>query len=166
MASRPRGSRQDRTGGTASDRIPRPFLIPQETLAHPNTNEAGNDASPSGYLMKPLPYTVTIPPPDDYYVVREDQLTRLGQGETDYALEICLAAGGMAIGLLPGFGTTLAQLLTSKPIGTFDLFLAALTIVFGVVSVTKSFQYFGQRHSKSNLIAHIKSGQKAKIEGQ
>ena len=114
-------------------------------------------------MMKPLPYTVTIPPPDDYYVVREDQLDKLGEGENDNSLEICLASGGIAIGLLPTFGGSVRDLLQLKSVGGFDLFLVALTIIFAVLAVTKFLQYRSHIRIKNNLKDRIKSGQKAKV---
>ncbi len=32
-----------------------------------------------GFMLKPRPYSLTMPPPDDYYFVRADQLEQLSE---------------------------------------------------------------------------------------
>src|SRR5580704_10549530 len=57
-------------------------------------------ASPGGggFQLKPFSFRLTMPPPDDFYFVRDGDLDNLTRSARDYSLDIAIGCGGAAIG--------------------------------------------------------------------
>jgi hypothetical protein len=113
--------------------------------------------------LTPLPYTLTIPPPDDYYFVREDQLDGLTQDSKDWSIEIALAAGSGAVGLFQNLWNISKDVYHSQAIATTDLVLGAFAIGLGVLAIAKYIQAKRGESSVEALKNKIKSGQKAAV---
>jgi hypothetical protein len=118
-----------------------------------------------GYHLMPRPYTLTIPPPDDYYFVRADQLDGLTHQARDYSIDIALGAGGAAIGFCQNVLSVIKDVYKGDPVDSIDLVLAALAIGLAVLAVTKFLQFRHNQRSVDTLKAKIQSGQKATVSG-
>lgn len=139
------GSQQQRAGGGAVDQ------------------QKAREGGSGGFQLRPLSYSLTMPQPDDYYFVREDQLENLTHVSKDYSLEIALFAGGAALGLLQNFVEAARSLYDGKAPSATDSILAAVAIVFTVLAIVKFFQFKSGANSVDVLKNKIKSGQKAVI---
>jgi hypothetical protein len=114
-----------------------------------------------GLILTPRPFTLTMPPPDDFYFVREDQLDGLTHVTIDYSLEIALAAGGAAFGFAQNLIAVIKSLSYGQTPEISDLLLAAVALCLGVLAVTKFLQFKSAMKSVETLKSRIKSGQKA-----
>jgi hypothetical protein len=144
---------------------------PSESLGAPIAGGSGGDQQRTfvgggGFQLKPLSYTLTMPPPDDYYFVREDQLEGLTQTSRSYPLEIALAAGGAAIGFAQNLLRVLKDIYDSKTPSGVDFILAMLALALGVLATTKFLQFRGDEDSVTKIKTKIKSGQKAVVSGE
>jgi hypothetical protein len=147
----------------------RPVLV----QSRDNSSDAGTetDSSPTsfeaagsgGVILKALPFTITMPPPDDYYFVREDQLEGLTEASKDYSLEIALFAGGGAIGLLQNIFAAFNALADHKAPPASDTFLALVAVILVVLAVTKLSQWSNTEKTSETLKKKIQSGQKAVV---
>jgi hypothetical protein len=129
-----------------------------------STVGGGSAESGAGHFMlSPRPYNVTIPPPDDFYFVREDQLEQLTEPSKEYSLEIGLASTFGAAGFIQNVFSVIGAITSEKAISTSDASLSLIGIVCLVIGVTKLIQWNNRKSSTNTLLTQIKSGQKAKI---
>src|ERR1700680_3642389 len=91
-------------------------------------------AASGSFVLNPLTFIFTKPPPDIFYLVREDQLDNLAAGGSDLSLEIALAAAGGAIGFLQNFLTTLTAVFNNKSGDRVNDLLAAVFLGLTVLS--------------------------------
>jgi hypothetical protein len=116
-----------------------------------------------GVVLKPLPYRLTMPPPDDFYFVRKDQLDGLTENARDHSFDIAVGAGGAAIGFAQNFLSVVKSISAGTALDTIDLILGMAAVGFTVLAITKYLQYKGNKGTVEILKARIESGQKAQV---
>jgi hypothetical protein len=126
------------------------------------TKEAAS--SGGGHMLTPHAYSVTLPPPDDFFFVREDDLKTLRDGGKDHALEIALAAGGGALGLLQNLLHVIGAAYNKQPIENLDLVLAAGFLILVVIAGIKGIEKHNSDTSIDDIVNKIKSGQKVTVD--
>lgn len=170
MVTRPKNRTTRGSGAEEPAAARRPFIVSSENTAESASGDIAEDkivaGTAGGFMLKPRPFTVTMPPPDDYYLVSEKQIDELSETSKDHSLEIALAAGGAGIGLLQNLFAFARQVYEQKPIAFFDAMLALAAIALLVLAVTKYLQFRGQGRSKISLKEQIKSGQKATVANE
>lgn len=117
-----------------------------------------------GLMLKPRPFSLTMPPPDDYFFVREGQLDALTKGDKDYSLEISLASAGGAIGFSQNLFTTIGNMISDKAHDNIDLMLAFLALGLIVLAGAKFIESYRTSSDVKKLKTAVKSGQKFKVE--
>jgi hypothetical protein len=138
-----------------------PLVLSETETAESDSATTSNE----GFLLKPRPYTLTMPPPDDYYFVREDQLDGLTERTKSHSMEIALAAGFGSLGFFQNAAAVVAAIYKGEIalIGTGDLLASFLCLGLIVLSITKFAQFRGAKSSADELKTKIKSGQKATV---
>ena len=132
----------------------------------PDPKQKRFEGGEGGLQLKPFTFYITMPPPDDYYFVRKDQLDGLTQTSKDYSFEIALATGGAAAGFAQNLIEVIKNFFEAKvPTGT-DLILAILALVFGVLAITKFVQFRSGENSVDRLKTKITSGQKVIVSNE
>jgi len=109
-------------------------------------------------------YSVTLPPDDDFYLVREEQLEELEKGGSTRSLQISIACLGVALGYVPSAIETLREYSETDSIPAFDLVLLVIFVALIVVFVAKLFEHLHQKSNVNTLLAKIKAGQKVKVD--
>lgn len=130
----------------------------------PSTSAGGAGSGAGGLHLKPRPYTVTIPPPDDYYLVREGQLDDLTRGGKDHNLEYGLFAAGAAIGIFTNAWATIRDIFQAKQVSAWDYLLLLIAVGLLIFGLTKLRHFWKMQEDKDALKNKIKSGQKATVE--
>jgi hypothetical protein len=104
-----------------------------------------------------------MPPPDDFYFVRKDQLDGLTENARDHSFDIAVGAGGAAIGFAQNFLSVVKSISAGTALDTIDLILGMAAVGFTVLAITKYLQYKGNKGTVEILKARIESGQKAQV---
>jgi hypothetical protein len=114
-------------------------------------------------MLKPMPFTITVPPPDDFYIVREQQIEDLATGGKDRSLEAALTAVGVSVGFAQNLWSSASSVVHGTTVDGWSSIAAAICICSIVLAVTKFTQYRKNNISVTSLKDRIKAGQKARI---
>jgi hypothetical protein len=120
----------------------------------------------TAYQLKPLSFTFTMPPPEDYYFVRKDQIDGLMGASNDRYFDVGLASGGAAFALLQNLITSILELHNAKVPTTLDWSLAFVCVALGVVAFITLYQGWGRKKPADDVKDKVMSGQKAVVKNE
>lgn len=127
------------------------------------SDQVGINAAANGFMMAPRPFNLTLPPPDDFYFVREEQLEDMeGMGKSR-SLDLALAFLGVFLGYVPNGLETLRNIWNSGTTSLWDVALLMLAASALAIGISKFLQHKREAKAATNLVEKIKSGQKMKV---
>lgn len=113
--------------------------------------------------MGPRGFTVTLPPDDDFYFVKREQLHELEAGGRTISLEIALLLGGVVLGYLPSAIETMEFYVDKGTLTLWQIVFASVFIVFAALCVAKFLEHRKSKKRVDTLVTTIKAGQKVTV---